>query len=707
MSSKIGQGITHFNGAQYVAPFVHNNVEQSAKEAMGAFFGGNDPRMQFEPQTFNTQTGPTTAFSTTVEARRWDHVVNSFLLMEKMHKHQEFPLLLAPLELAKGMKFTTRIFTSNLEPPEEAPEHVPAPFSTTQWSETTTALRMVHRSVKFSLHELKTEKGQQDYKVHLHNLSLMFLRDTHNVIVRKFARQQTVLAALASFYPPTETINMELTKNTIRNFGSLNSSKKGLDVLVSNVKQVGTVQNVNFDTVVVPYGSMANLALDDNHFQPDTLAITMARDLAKMADINEPANIPTYVFDNKFNVFQYQRTADQMQNPDADPMTNRAVVSTYHPFGSDRFTLQNSRDIRVVDATTNSFSTLKLEDAIEKLPTVFWKPKGNDVSFAQKLKGKGMSVATARYIATNFKKDMLILDTNLVAPLVVDDEPGDNKFSFPADAANTAAWKALGQQEDTWADALQFLKADFTKKNALALVQAGYAFPFDIIAVRPFIELETGNAIFCKRGRETAVTYCLPPWSMVGRDNRIEMVDMKFGFWRECHIERPSNILVAEHAFVNRVHKGMGTRAGTQETYYENPLEFGSTADWYPFVVGPIDTEREWQPMYNTVKEKSTFFEDREMEFTDSEKRFEQIYGNKMSPSVTLWDGDVLNEKNFPRVSCLGTTQRCKVEVVHDKDGFKAVRNVNTDTLKNVGHMKDLDSVEGVSTLTGFAMNGI
>lgn len=686
MSSKIGQGITHFNGAQYVAPFVHNNVEQSAKEAMGAFFGGNDPRMQFEPQTFNTQTGPTTAFSTTVEARRWDHVVNSFLLMEKMHKHQEFPLLLAPLELAKGMKFTTRIFTSNLEPPEEAPEHVPAPFSTTQWSETTTALRMVHRSVKFSLHELKTEKGQQDYKVHLHNLSLMFLRDTHNVIVRKFARQQTVLAALASFYPPTETINMELTKNTIRNFGSLNSSKKGLDVLVSNVKQVGTVQNVNFDTVVVPYGSMANLALDDNHFQPDTLAITMARDLAKMADINEPANIPTYVFDNKFNVFQYQRTADQMQNPDVDPMTNRAVVSTYHPFGSDRFTLQNSRDIRVVDATTNSFSTLKLEEAINKLPDSFW----NDDSFETKLGGADMSVATARYIATNYKKT---LQLDGIAGVVID----------------KAIWTTkLGQQEETWDDAEAFLQAKFTKTNAEKLVKAGYAFPFDIIAVRPFIELETGNAIFCKRGRETAVTYCLPPWSMVGRDNRIEMVDMKFGFWRECHIERPSNILVAEHAFVNRVHKGMGTRAGTKKDYYETPLEFGRTADWYPQVVGPIDTEREWQPMLNTtVQGKSTFFADREMTFTDSAEGFAKIYGNKISPSVTLWDGDVLIEENFPRVSCLGTTQRCKVEVVHDKDGFKAVRNVNTDTLKNVGHMKDLDSVEGVSTLTGFAMNGI
>ena len=689
MAGKIGQGITHFNGAQYVAPFVHNNVDQNAKEAMGAFFGGNDPRMQFEPQTFNAQTGPTTAFSTTVEARRWDHVVNSFLLMEKMHKHQEFPLLLAPLELAKGMKFTTRIFTSNLEPPEEAPEHVPAPFSTTQWSETTTALRMVHRSVKFSLHELKTEKGQQDYKVHLHNLSLMFLRDTHNVIVRKFARQQTVLAALASFYPPTETINMELTKNTIRNFGSLNSSKKGLDVLVSNVKQVGTVQNVNFDTVVVPYGSMANLALDDNHFQPDTLAITMARDLAKMADINEPANIPTYVFDNKFNVFQYQRTADQMQNPDADPMTNRAVVSTYHPFGSDRFTLQNSRDIRVVDATTNSYSTLKLEEAIEKLPANFW--TDTDESFETVLNAKkGMTVATARYIATNYKKT-LKLDASLI-PIVTKNE----------------YWKGpLGQQEETWEHAAVFLQAKFTEKNALALVKAGYAFPFDIIAVRPFIELETGNAIFCKRGRETAVTYCLPPWSMVGRDNRIEMVDMKFGFWRECHIERPSNILVAEHAFVNRVHKGMGTRAGTKENYYKNPLEFGRNADWYPQVVGPIDTEREWKPMVSPALGKSDFFEDREMKFANDAEGFEQIYGNKISPSVTLWDDDVLNEQNFPRVSCLGTTQRCKVEVVHDTDGFKAVRNVNTDTLKNVGHMKDLDSVEGVSTLTGFAMNGI
>ena len=365
--SKFQQCVAAYNGAVYAAPYVRNSLDQNAQEAIGVFFGGNSPDVHFQSQPFGQTTGPTTAFSTTVEARRWDHVINSFLIMEKMHEHQQFPLLLAPLELAKGMTFTTRIFTSNLDPPEEAPEHVPAPFSTTQWSETKTALTMVHRSVKFSLHELKTEKGQQDYKVHLSNLALMFLRDTHNVVLRKFARQTTLMQALLSFFPPNKRMHRELMHNIVRNFGQLNTNPAGLDALVANIKQIGTTQNVNFDTCVVPYGSLSNMALSRPNFVLTDTMVTLSQNLAKMADITTAAKIPTHVFQNDISVFQYQKNADQIQNPENDPMSNTAVVATYHPFGSDRFYMPGSRDIQVISASANGWATLKFKDAIQHL----------------------------------------------------------------------------------------------------------------------------------------------------------------------------------------------------------------------------------------------------------------------------------------------------------------------------------------------------
>jgi hypothetical protein len=58
MSSSVGCTIAAFNGAKYAAPYVKNNLSQSAQEAVGVFFGGNSPTVQFQPQAFGQETGP-------------------------------------------------------------------------------------------------------------------------------------------------------------------------------------------------------------------------------------------------------------------------------------------------------------------------------------------------------------------------------------------------------------------------------------------------------------------------------------------------------------------------------------------------------------------------------------------------------------------------------------------------------------------------
>jgi len=735
-----GQAVAKFNGALYAAPYVKNNMSETAQEAMGRFFGGNSPEVQFQPSPIDEKTGPTTAFSTTVEARRWDHVINSYLIMEKMHEHQEFPLLLAPLELAKGMKFTTRIFTSNLDPPEEAPEHVPAPFSTTQWSETTTALRMVHRSVKFSLHELKTTKGQQDYKVHLSNLALMFLRDTHNVILRKFARQTTLVQALTSFFPASDRMNRELMHTIVRNFGSLNTSVAGLDALVANVKQVGVTQNVDFDTCVVPYGSLSNMALSQNNFILTETAVTLARDLAKMADINQAAKIPTHVFQNNFNVFQYQKNADQIQNPANDPLANSAVVATYHPFGSHPFYKPGSRDIQVISAQQNGWATLKFEDAVRNLDFV---EKFSDAKFYGTPHGVGAPQvygdykmlwddSTARELLNQIEHikadNMIAILTKVVAMYDKGNDLGpiDPKATVFVRRIQALCPRGFGTTTATtfsqMPDLDQFKLAIFAcipvdQQSILLHMQMGLNFPFEVAAVRPFIELETANALFSKRGRETAVTYCLPPWTFVGRDNRIEMVDMKFGFWRECHIERPANILVAEHAFVTRVKNGMNTTWMKAAAYLDDPMTARNTGDVYPVITGPL-CSNQIHPNMTAISHELVHenISDIYSSLTDKVKdelgptckdlhKMNDVWKETMTISPSLWQQDTLNNGSIPRLCALGTTRQMELELSANNQ-VQRIKPSST-IIKNKGHMKELDSEELIGSLSGFAQTHI
>ena len=763
MTSKHGTCVASFNGAQYAAPYVKNSISQNAQDAVGAFFGGNRPEVQFQAPAFGQQTGPTTAFSTTTEARRWDHVINSYLIMEKMHEHQKFPLVLAPLELAKGMTFTTRVFTSNLEAPEEAPEHVPAPFSTTQWSETKTALTMVHRSVKFSLHELKTEKGQQDYKVHLSNLALMFLRDTHNVVLRKFARQNTLMQALMSFYPPNKRMHKELMHNTIRSFGMLNVNPAGLDALVSNVKQVGTTQNVDYDSCVVPYGSLSNLALSRNNFVLTETAITLSQQLAKMADINHPAKIPTHVFQNNFNVFQHQKTADQMQNPDNDPLANVAVVATYHPFGSDSYYMPGSRDIQVISASANGWATLKMENAIANLglpdkdsnyeySNDMTMPDASDISdifkyganFVASAYGhvkclwespftgvsailKSLEKTTYQALANVLSGTLEPHKANTIAKGIITACKDMTLTKFQNAVKDLFPDSSLFKQRmNTFSGMMQLSSDDqlklyifacfpTTKQSVLAHMQAGVNFPFEVAAVRPFIELETSNAIFCKKGRETAVTYCLPPWTFIGRDNRIEMVDMKFGFWRECHIERPQNILVAEHAFVTRVRTGMDTKWMTENEYLSNPMEHHNMGcDVYPIITGVLNPNRDlpsiaainYRILPTDLQESYSGLDSELKDYTKSFTAMNlaaEFKGSSMSYSPSLWDGESLQNGAIPRICALGTTRQNVIEV---NDG-KAIRYTPTKILQNKGHMKELDSEKWIGSLCGFALSQV
>lgn len=739
--SSFGTSIASFNGARYAAPFVKSSNSQNAQAAINTFFGGNSPDVQFMPQSNVTQ-GPTTAYSTTPEARRWDHVINSFLIMEKMHDHQQFPLLLAPLELALGMRFTTRIFTSNLEPPEEAPEHVPAPFSTTQWTETTTTLKMVHRSVKFSLHELKTDKGQQDYKVHISNLALMFLRDTHNVILRKFANQTTVMEALTSFYPPSKRMHKELMHNVIRSFGMLNTEPAGLDALVSNVKQIGVTQNVDYDTCVVPYGALSNLALSPSNFILTDTAVTLSQNLAKMADINHPAKVPTHVFNNNLQVHQYQKTSAQIQDSRNDPMASQAVVATYHPFGNDEYYLPGSRDIHVVSADSNGWAHVPFEDVFSNLnlPVLQAKvntlddgmPYTNEYFFFVKPDG-------TRKASTCYGHIMSLCNDTACRRIVknVRNAYSDDKqfahfvlqsamqFNTALSDQKTVVEKSLNivspgntfvkinnfDEKDKYILFLFFL-LPIDKMNILKQLERGLDFPFDVAIVRPFIELDTAKAVFCKRGRETAVTYCLPPWSFIGRDNRIEMVDMKFGFWRECHIERPANILVAEHAVVTRVLGGMGVKMGCEDDYLADPTNFHAMYDCYPVILGTANTVRDFPSVcaisHRILDEslKQTYASiSQEMErYTATTMELNDVWSYATNYAPTLWKGDVINNGAIPRLCCLGTTRQRTVEV----SGERPIRSVNKSPfIQNRGHMKKLDSIEWIGSLTGFAQSQI
>lgn len=813
--------VARFQGARYVAPWMQIRGGSNLQEAQQLFFGTGNPEVEFQPN-IKTTSGPTTAFSTTVEARQWDNVVNSFLLLEKMHENQKFPLLLSPFELAQGMTFTTRIFTSNLDPPEEAPEHVPAPFSTTQWSETKTVLKLVHRSVKFSQHELKTVKGQQDYKVHLENLGLMFLRDVHACILKKFAKQTTVLTALSNMYPPSAQVNRDLMHNVVRSFGQLNCEPTGLDTLVNNVKQIGTLNNVEFDTCVVPYGSLANLALNPNNFILTETAVTLARDLAKMADINTPAKVPTHLFQNNMSVFQYQRTAEQMQNPRNDPMMSTAVLATYHPFGNDRVYIPGSRDIQVVSSETSGWATLAFQDAILNLglskefakkpfkvgtfktitPNVDsvlkWNGVVNCEYFGQSEDLNGINHDTEAYmhIVNNLKSvfphvvafaqyvqihtgipeittdllgdkakpgfmlaeiDHLLDDPNIDAHL---NEKANRWRGIAVGLMKTTVnsgdviWPAVARVEQfngsnidrLYLALFMFLQCDVD--SVIKMLDRGIDFPFEVLAVRPWIEVETSNAIFCKRGRETAVTYCLPPWTFIGRDNRIEMLDMKFGFWRECHIERPANILVAEHAFVNRVIKGMDTEwmpsdgpdtygnTGSRALQYlRNPMQM--TGSVYPVIAGPISNMKTYpnlapilahsvllpgvndrlknaakRPEFvdsyeNLVRENHTGTAGQRRHGGGLLAELSDIWRHAPSPSVTLWKGEEIQHNAIPRLASLGTTQQRTVEVAVNGDRQIPIRIRNGTLLQNRGHMKKLDSPEWIGSLCGFAQSQI
>lgn len=762
--------IAKFQGARYVAPWMNIRGQGSnLQEAQGLFFGTGNPDIEFQPM-IGTNQGPTTAFSTTVEARQWDNVVNSFLLMEKMHDNQKFPLLLSPFELAQGMTFTTRIFTSNLDPPEEAPEHVPAPFSTTSWSETKTVLKLVHRSVKFSQHELKTVKGQQDYKVHLENLGLMFLRDVHACILRKFARQSTVLTALSNMYPPSAGVNRDLMHNVIRSFGQLNCEPTGLDTLVNNIKQIGTLNNVEYDTCVVPYGSLSNLALNPNNFILTETAVTLARDLARMADINHPAKVPTHIFQNNMSVFQYQRTAEQMQNPRNDPLANSAVVATYHPFGHDAVYIPGSRDIQIVSTATGGWEMLKFEEAVEWLGLTRTMPiveietmpaavdyptitncahfgqsadfKGSTNTFAHivaNLKGTFQNIAGLAEYAVKKRIGMLASISSSMSSSAAGESPWtvDGELSSSANGwlktilqnVNVKTWPCSSEIEN-WIGASDldklylaiFMMLPCDVESVKLHLARGIDFPFEVAAVRPWIELETSNAIFCKRGRETAVTYCLPPWTFIGRDNRIEMLDMKFGFWRECHIERPANILVAEHAFVNRVVKGMDTQwMGCDSAEYKrDPLMYCDRGSVYPVIVGPIDSGQiypalapilQWGGMNTSEGSLSS-----NRSFRDSHEvwgkhgmleKMSDVWKHKPTASVTLWKGDEIQKDTIPRIASLGTTQQRVVEVGMNRDKQVPIRIKPGPLIHNHGHLKKLDSPEWVGSLCGFAQSQI
>ena len=765
MASIRGATVQAFNGAHFTAPYVASSLSTNGQEAVGNFFGGNTNEMFFQPATGDIQ-GPTTAYSTTVEARRWDKVINCLLIMEKMHDHQMFAQVLAPLELAKGMEFVTRTFTSNTEPPEEAPEHVPAPYSTTQWSETRSKLTMVHRGVKFSMHELKTAKGQQDYKVHLNNLAIAFVRDTNHMILRKFARQSTVLQALVSFYPQNKKLHKELLHNTIRNFGMLNSQAAGLDALVCNVQQIGTTQGVEYDSCVVPYGSLSNLSLNPNNFILTEIAVPLAKSLAAMADINHNATVPTHLFKNKFHVFQHMRTALEITAPHTDPLASVAVVATYHPFGSDLY-MTGSRDIQVVSASANGWATLKFSEAIQNLnlpgftkmavasgtnPLVFTSTAVITSTFFT------YQTSSSTYAASHFGQMECLQDMQIYRRIVANIKSVFGESGLPdfqsfvlsqlANAivsepikkdvikqVNDTLFKTGGSCAD-WPfsknhgyvsaairaeEAIMlkwFMLLPMDQGSVLYMLERGLDFPFEIAAVRPWIELETGSAIFCKKGRETAITYCLPPWQFISRDNKIEMLDFKFGFWRECHIERPANIVVAEHAFVNRVVSGMDTKWMKEDDYLKTPIQMKNSADCFPIILGACNGNND-HPTLAVLTSKiqtpelgaypsldaATNFKKEMTGFQEIFTQINEVWRDGATYSPTLWKGEVLQGQNIPRIACLGTTRRMKTETESGVVVKKYYDDANT--IYNRGHLKTLDRIDQIGTLSGFAQSQV
>ena len=562
-------------------------------------------------------------------------------------------------------------------------------------------------------------------------------------------------------------MNRDLMHNVIRSFGQLNCEPTGLDTLVNNIKQIGTLNNVEYDSCVVPYGSLSNLALNPNNFILTETAVTLARDLARMADINHPAKVPTHIFQNNMSVFQYQRTAEQMQNPRNDPLANSAVVATYHPFGHDAVYIPGSRDIQIVSTATGGWEMLKFEDAVRYLGlnkrshvrteikkltsansiehcTIFGESNsfvGSTNTFAHivaNMKGTFQNVVALAQYVQSFNIDeaksfygTLASASSGESPWVVDSELhstitdmvkviiADTFQELPC-ALYLKTWIGASDLDKLYLALFMMLPCDQT--SVVLHLARGVDFPFEVAAVRPWIELETSNAIFCKRGRETAVTYCLPPWTFIGRDNRIEMLDMKFGFWRECHIERPANILVAEHAFVNRVVKGMDTHwMGCDAVQYlSDPLLYSDRGSVYPVIVGPIDSGMiypalapilQWGGMNTSeglLKENRSFRDSHEIwGAAGTLAKMSDVWKHKPTASVTLWRGDEIQKDSIPRIASLGTTQQRVVEVGMNRDKQVPIRIKTGPLIHNHGHLKKLDSPEWVGSLCGFAQSQI
>lgn len=259
-----------------------------------------------------------------------------------------------------------------------------------------------------------------------------------------------------------------------------------------------------------------------------------------------------------------------------------------------------------------------------------------------------------------------------------------------------------------------FMRSACTLPNIRRHLDNGVNFPFDVAAVRCWIEVITGSAIFCKAGKDTAVTYMFEPWVTSARNTDIETIQQKFAVWRQAHVKQPRNVVVVQHACVSRVVQGMGTQWIDPEDYMNNVSTGGMLGerrgDMFAMILGPLQSNRQY-PRFVTIA--NNVLSDSSELVVQTLARSEVLQG--VYDAIGSIAKDIWNENydlsttayapnssvpNIPRLVGLGWTQQLEVSF----DG-RHPRVVDGHLLVNKAHMKQLDSPERIGSLVGFATN--
>jgi len=523
--------------------------------------------------------------------------------------------------------------------------------------ETSTQHTIERRGIGFQMEDgyMKSKRGKQDYAYNIIQIQNAVVTNAARMIIEALLHPGPVVA---DWYqkmgvPYNEPVLDEIFSWECAIWGVLNKTKFGLGHLISRAREVMSMRQVAFDTLIVPFNSSEIY----RRKHPEELSFH------EMGNIGPKRRLASEWPGEQFGGIEILESPKFSNGPDEAPQdpTVRArrthgeffFMGLQHIPNPNKqlYTLPDALDIKILDCDTDSVVRVRYEDAL--LNSGIFDEDGKPTNIMLKvLNLNSMKDVVGDYLTARgapswlstwkmqektfntFEDDAALWrriqslsldgaftssgDVAGCAPLINSDKAirliadfgiiqgiRDKNFS----AAALELLLGMNLAEDVIIEVAQCLGGELgmvqvenlTLHLIRVLWQLGVYFPISVLLARPHMAWEMGSCIALKKGLETGAT-------MIGNEdfsvfnNTRKVLEGNFTLHMGSIVYEPKNVLVLHNAFCRAYHGGGGVRFFNHDNDKTAYLSGTNNADIFalavPYGYRPMSRHMDLTGMY-------------------------------------------------------------------------------------------------------------